>query len=141
MLSRLILVTIGLAVPFMAAAQTSSTTSDMNSEDIRSELYGVILEGTTGFEEFWTECIDSNGDTVYYFAGEILRGKMSLTDDGVICFDYEGRQLGGDNCFTARRSVGDQYLFFPADGFGNLFRTTRVIRGVDVCPEEAPALS
>lgn len=141
MLFRLALVALCGGFPLAAMAQHAPNARELNSETIQDEIYGVILEGTTGFDEYWTECIDLNGDTIYYFAGEVKRGKMKLYDPGVMCFAYDEADAETDNCFTARRLGSDQYVFEPANGLGNPFRTTRVIRNVDVCPEEAPALS
>lgn len=138
---RIFLLLAAIGCPLPSIAQTATNTSSLTSDEIRDELYGVILEGTTDFSEYWTECIDENGDTVYYYAGEVKRGKMALHDTGVICFSYDDADTPEDNCFVGRRSGSGQYVFDAADGFGSRFMTTRVIRNVDVCPEEAPALS
>tara|TARA_Y100000052_G_scaffold23793_1_gene25721 strand:+ start:41347 stop:41769 length:423 start_codon:yes stop_codon:yes gene_type:complete len=114
----------------------------LSSERIRNELLGVHLEGVSGAEDsFWTECIEPDGKTIYEFAGATLKGYMRVGENGLACFQYEGNERSGANCFIVMREGEGNYVFTSSSGTGKLFRTTRVVRNVTECPVASAGLS
>lgn len=126
----------GLAAP-AGATQDPAPLLPMSAAEVRATFFGVDMGGVTwGDGEPWRECIEPEGDTVYYFVGETRLGRAWVEDDARLCFTYP--ESDGDTppaCFQAFRR-GDGFVFYSR--FNGVFIAEFVNPGVKTCPREIP---
>lgn len=130
-----------LSLPAIADV-SQSIQGFLSADEITSELFGVSMAGVAGVsDDPWSECIEPDGDTVYNYAGVQRIGKMSVREDGMVCFRYDDENGVSSNCFMVSRIAGDGYVFSADVDGGSLFRTLTVTRNVSACPKGPGSLS
>ncbi|MBI1339192.1 hypothetical protein GC169_03120 [bacterium] len=131
----MLVVTAGAATAQTANAPSADAPNRaMTAEEIRSELFGVDMSGfTSSFSPegpvAWRECIEPEGATLYDFAGEVRRGRLTVSDEGGACFAYEDTAFESESCYRVSRVGTAGYVFWG----GGVFHATKVVRGVRRC--------
>lgn len=100
----------------------------------RKVFFGIDMSGVLeGAGLVWRECITPKGETTYWFAGEVLKGRLEVRQDGALCFRYAETNYQNEACYFAYAQGRGQYRFHPADGDGGVFATATT-RRVRACP-------
>lgn len=106
----------------------------MKPDEVKTALFGIDMQGYSPTSAMsWRECIDPKGETLYEIPGQIMRGRLIVSPDGLACFSYDLDDYATINCFVTYRS-GDG-LRFEGD-YGDLFVTTKVVTGVKSCERQ-----
>jgi hypothetical protein len=118
-----------------AFAQLAKGRGDaLKPDEVKAALLGIDMQGYSPTSAMsWRECIDPKGETLYEIPGQVLRGRLVISPDGLACFSYDLDDYSTVNCFVTYKS-GDG-LRFEGD-FGSLFVTTRVVTGVRSCERQ-----
>ncbi len=98
---------------------------------LREALFGIEMSGyspTFGFS--WRECIQPNGDTMYYTPGGVMHGKLTISGTGQACFAYEDDGYRTPSCYTTKQT--EKGLRFEGE-FDSVFITTKIVKGVTTC--------
>ena len=118
----------------------------LTTEDLEKELFGTHLFGhLMGSDIPFDECIEPDGETVYRFApdstviGYSSPGMMVVTPLAQACFSYPPDDDPNPSCFRVFR-YQDGYVF-DSVGASSRFIVTRIVRGVDICPEPGSFIS
>ncbi|WP_300056075.1 hypothetical protein [uncultured Roseobacter sp.] len=118
----------------------------LTSDDLEAELPGTHLFGhLMGSNISFDECIEPDGETVYRFAPESAEigysnpGQMVITPLAQACFSYPPDNDPNPSCFRVFR-YGDGYVF-DAVGATSRFVVTKVLRGIDICPDPGALIS
>jgi hypothetical protein len=121
----------GLAISGAAFAQNAGA---LTAADVRKAIFGVDLRGfhESSGEQF-RECVSPNGTTSYWFLGEFMEGRVSVRDDGAVCFAYRESNFQDQACWWSYRVRGNNFRFESVSGSGEAFVTTAAPR-VRVCP-------
>lgn len=124
------------AVLALAGAAAAATGRPLDAADAKRTFFGVDMSGVmpreTGGDVAWRECVDPAGETVYWFAGEVDRGRLRIREDGALCFSYKSTGYAEEGCFAAYAEAKGQYRFVGLDG-ESTFLTKRLRKGVKAC--------
>ncbi|MDP3737210.1 MAG: hypothetical protein Q8R02_07465 [Hyphomonadaceae bacterium] len=127
-----ILALAALAVAAPAAAQLKKGAGvPLKEAEATAALHGIEMQGyspTLGIS--WKECIQPNGETLYTTPDGVRNGKLLVSPRGEACFSYEDDDYASISCFITTRNGADGLRF---EGFGTIFITTRITKGVKVC--------
>ena len=127
-----ILALAALAFAAPAAAQLKKGSGvPMKEAEAKASLFGIEMQGyspTQGIS--WKECIQPNGETLYTTPDGVRNGRLLVSPAGQACFSYEDDDYASISCFTTTRNGADGLRF---EGFGTIFITTRITKGVKVC--------
>lgn len=124
-----------LALAVTAAALALAAARPLDAAQANRAFFGVDMSGVMKGESrdvAWRECVDPKGETVYWFEGEVDRGRLRIREDGALCFSYASRNYGDEGCFAAYPEGRDQYRFVSLDG-DSTFVTKRLRKGVKAC--------
>jgi len=125
---RLLFVAVLLACAAPALAQ-----GFMGAAEARRTFLGIDMEGVhRPSGERWRECIDRRGKTTYWFAGTIDEGRLTVRNDGALCFAYASRNYQDTGCWRIRPQGRGAFRFENVDGDRGVFVTTST-RRVSVC--------
>ena len=98
---------------------------------LREALFGIEMSGyspTFGFS--WRECIQPNGETMYYTPGGVMHGRLTISGTGQACFAYEDDGYRTPACYITKQT--EKGLRFEGE-FDSVFITTKVVKGVKTC--------
>lgn len=129
-----------LAVVMIAAlAGPALAQAAMNAAEARRTFFGIDMEGVhqpSGLH--WRECIDPAGKTAYRFGESIDEGRLTIRNDGALCFAYASRGFRDTGCWTIKRGGRGNYRFENADGGSGVFVTTATRRATSCQPRDTP---
>lgn len=129
----------GLSSSLAHAEKAPSVSSVMTAEELKTELFGVAMQGVAGpLESRWSECIDPEGDTVYRFDGMEMNGRLAITSNGLACFSYAHMDYQSPVCFKVSRTAQGYTFWGGAEG---VFRALDIERGVESCPAKMKPIS
>jgi hypothetical protein len=118
---------VALAAPALAEVKR------LSAAEARRTFIGLDMQGVhQPSGERWRECVDRNGRTTYWFGGSVLEGRLSIRNDGALCFAYGADQNPNSNCWHASPQSGGNYRFDAVDGSTGAFVTTAT-RRVNIC--------
>jgi hypothetical protein len=125
-----------LAAALLAAGFTLAAAPALTASEAKKQFLGFDMRGKlTGADEPFRECIDRAGKTKFWFEGELDEGRMTIRDDGALCFTYKSRNFQNPACFAAYRE-GKQFRFV-SDGGGAVWVTSST-RRVSTCVADVP---
>jgi hypothetical protein len=123
------LMAVALAAP--ATAQLARDAAALTEAQLKTALFGIEMTGFSPTYNFsWRECIQPNGETMYYTPEGVMRGRLTITNTGLACFAYEDDGYTTPACYKTKQT--DKGFRFEGD-FNSLFITTRVVKGVKTC--------
>jgi hypothetical protein len=123
-----------------APAKPPLRAQPLNQKQAQAELFGIDLRGFVNGDKTyrWRECINPDGNTVYYHDETEEKGLLRIDKNGMACFSYPPGNKMRESCFTAYRE-GKQFRF---QGYGSTFTTTSAQRVKACVPDtrtsEAP---
>lgn len=122
-----------VAVILLACATPALAQALMGAAEARRTFFGTDMEGVhQPSGERWRECVDPRGKTTYWFAGTIDEGRLTVRNDGALCFSYASRNFQDVGCWRIRPQGRGAFRFESVDGDGGVFVTT-AMRRVAVC--------
>jgi hypothetical protein len=84
----------------------------------------------------WRECIERDGSTHYWAGGNVIdQGKVTVRDNGEVCFSYKSSGYRDLACFTAERR-GQGWRFVSVNDPTSVFLATQA-RPVKSCPADS----
>lgn len=98
---------------------------------LRAALFGIEMKGyspTFGFS--WRECIQPDGQTLYYTPEGVMHGRLTISRGGQACFAYEDDGYRTPACYTTKQT--EKGLRFEGEA-DSLFITTSIVKGVKTC--------
>jgi hypothetical protein len=127
------------AAPEAAAQLAKGARLALTGEEARGRLYGVDMSGfSPSFSMSWRECIEPDGETLYETPMGQQKGRMTVSDEGVVCFAYEDTQYRDQSCYTV--TIGKNGLVFHGD-LGGVFVATSIVTGVESCTPDNDLIS
>lgn len=126
---------LAMAVIAPAAAQLKPDAVQwLNQDEARAALLGVDMDGYSPTARMaWRECIDPHGTTLYETPFGVQNGILEVNEAGEACFAYDDDDYSSWGCFRVRLT-GTGLVF--DNGFGDVFVTTSLVRGVRTCHAE-----
>jgi len=123
-----------IAFALAAAAAALAAAAPLDAARARATFFGVDMSGVTGGAApvAWRECVTPKGDTVYWFQGQVDRGRLRVRDDGALCFSYQSSGFHEEGCFAAFAARDGQYRFASLSG-DSTFVTRSIRTGVKAC--------
>jgi hypothetical protein len=128
-----------LTIALVAAASLLAAAQPLSADAARRTFFGVDMSGVMkgeGRDVPWRECVEASGETVYWFAGEVDRGRLRVREDGGLCFSYKSSGYADEACFAAYPEGRGQYRFVGVDG-GSVFITRQMRKIARACPTGA----
>lgn len=129
------------AVLLSVAAAPALAQAVMGAAEARRTFFGLDMQGVhepSGLR--WRECIDPRGNTTYWFGETVDQGRLTVRNDGALCFAYASRAYQDTACWRIKPQSGANYRFENADGASGVFVTTSTRRAT-VCEGPAPPMS
>jgi hypothetical protein len=109
--------------------------------EARRFFYGIDMQGKhQPSGDDWRECIDPDGKTAYWHNGVYDEGRLTIRNDGALCFSYASSGFRNQACWMVKRVDPTNYRFESADGDEGVFVTTRT-RPAQSCPGREAATS
>jgi hypothetical protein len=127
------------AVVLAALATPALAQAFMGAAEARRTFFGIDMEGVhqpSGSR--WRECIDRSGRTTYHFAGAVDAGRLTIRNDGALCFAYASRNYQDTACWRIRAQGRGSYRFESVDGETGVFVTTATRRVAGCTAEDTP---
>lgn len=122
-----------VALVLAALAGPALAQGFMGAAEARRTFMGIDMRGVhQPSGETWRECIDRNGKTTYWFAGAIDEGRLTVRNDGALCFSYASSGYGDVACWRIRPQGRGNYRFENVEGDAGVFVTTST-RRANVC--------
>lgn len=126
---------------FAAATTATAQSAYLSAPDARRIFYGIDMRGKhQPSNQDWRECIDPEGRTSYWFEGAYDRGRLTVRNDGALCFSYASSNYGRTACWKVRRLSATSYRFESVDGDAGVFIATAT-RPARACPAENAPIS
>lgn len=121
------------AVLLGCAAGAAAQAPFLSAREARAAFFGLDMGGVhqPGGAR-WRECTRRDGKTTYWYGDRIDQGRLTVRDDGALCFSYATTQYREASCWRARRE-GAGYRFEETTGSSDVFIATRAQR-VRSCP-------
>lgn len=126
------------AAVLIACATPALAQSAMGAAEARRTFFGMDMEGVhQPSGQRWRECIDARGKTTFWFAGMIDEGRLTVRNDGALCFSYASSNFRDVGCWRIKLQSRGAYRFEHVDGETGVFVTTsarrvRTCQGTDV---------
>jgi hypothetical protein len=106
----------------------------LNQEEARAALLGIDMDGYSPTAKMtWRECIDPEGVTLYETPFGVQNGILEVNEYGEACFAYDDDDYSTWGCFRVR--LTETGIVFDS-GYGDVFVTTSLMRGVRTCRAE-----
>lgn len=115
----------------LAFAQVAGDGMVLGARQVKAALFGIEMTGyspTAGFS--WRECIQPNGETMYYTPSGVMKGRLTISLKGEACFAYEDDGFATPSCYITKQT--EKGLRFEGE-FDSLFITTKIVKGVKTC--------
>lgn len=123
-----------LALAVAVIAGPAMAQAFLGAGEARRTFLGMDMEGVhQPSGERWRECIDPHGRTTYWYAGTVDEGRLTVRNDGVLCFSYASSQYQSNSCWRAIRQGRAGFRFESADGDGGGVFVTTGARRVSSC--------
>lgn len=105
----------------------------MGAAEARRVFMGIDMQGIhQPSGESWRECIDGQGRTTYWFGGAVDEGRLTVRNDGALCFSYASNGYADNACWRIRPQGRGNYRFEHVDGGDGVF-VTKSTRRARVC--------
>jgi hypothetical protein len=125
-----------LAAACVAAMLTVAASPALTAAEAKKQFFGFDMRGKQiGSDQPFRECIDRTGKTKFWFEGELDEGRMTVRQDGALCFSYKSRNFQDTACFAAYREGAN--FRFVSDGGGTIWVTSSA-RQVKQCVADVP---
>ncbi len=122
------------ALSVMTAAAWAQTSGYLSAPEVRRVFYGIDMRGThQPSGAAWRECVDPDGKTSYWHGGAYDEGRLTIRQDGALCFSYVSSGYRDNACWKVKRTNATNYRFESVDGDEGVFVTTRT-RAAQTCP-------
>jgi hypothetical protein len=124
----------GLAA--LVAFAAPALAKGINQAEAKRVFFGLDMGGIYEPDGSpWRECIERNGATRYWAGGDMIdEGKLTVRDNGEVCFSYKSSDYRNTSCFTADR-VGKGWRFTSVNDPTSVFLATQA-RPVKSCPSD-----
>jgi hypothetical protein len=124
---------LGLATPALAKA--------LSAAEAKKVFFGLDMTGVYEADGTpWRECVKPNGETIYWYRGTVDLGRLTIRNDGALCFAYKSSDYSQvDNCYTATRQGGGYRFTHVADPT-SVF-VAKQAKSIKACPDpDAPTV-
>lgn len=128
-----------LAIVAFTMAAPALAQDFMSAAEARRTFFGIDMEGVhqpSGAR--WRECIDRSGNSTYHFAGSIDAGRLTVRNDGALCWAYASRNWQNPACWRVRPQGRAGFRFESVNGDEGVFVTTATRRVAGCTAEDAP---
>ena len=128
------LVTALATLALTTGAVLAQTSGYLSAPEARRVFYGIDMQGThQPSGAAWRECVDPDGKTSYWYGGSYDEGRLTIRQDGALCFSYLSSGYRDNACWKVKRSSATNYRFESVDGDEGVFVTTRT-QAAQSCP-------
>lgn len=134
---RSLLLAAGCLVAFAAPAFAKA----LSAAEAKKAFFGRDMTGV--FEPdgaAWRECVKPDGETIYWYRGTVDYGRLTIRNDGALCFAYRSSNYSQtNNCYRAERA-GQGWRFTHVSDPTSVF-VARQVAPIKACPDpESPSV-
>jgi hypothetical protein len=127
--------TLFLAAGLFLALAPHALAKALTAAEANKIFFGLDMTGV--FEPDgtpWRECVKANGETIYWYRGTVDFGRLTVRNDGALCFAYESSDYAQtDNCYRADKQ-GAGYKFTHVTDLGSVF-VAKKVQSTKACPD------
>lgn len=118
---------LGMVSPALAKA--------LSAAEAKKAFFGLDMTGVYEPDGTpWRECVKPSGETIYWYRGTIDFGRLTIRNDGALCFAYKSTDYAQtDNCYNATR-VGGGYRFTHVSDPSSVF-VAKQAKPIKACPD------
>lgn len=121
-------------IALTTAAAAAQATGYLSAPEARRVFFGIDMRGThQPSGAAWRECVTPDGKTSYWHAGAYDEGRLTIRQDGALCFSYASSGYRDSACWKVKRVNPTNYRFESVDGDEGVFLTTRT-QPAQSCP-------
>jgi hypothetical protein len=96
--------------------------------EAKSTFFGLDMGGVFQPDGSpWRECISPNGQTRYWFDGYNDIGKLTIRNDGALCFSYAKTDYKRVGCYTAEKQ-GNGWRFTSVEDPSAVFVAQQAVK-------------
>ncbi|MGE3302778.1 MAG: hypothetical protein AB7M12_06660 [Hyphomonadaceae bacterium] len=93
-----------VAIAMLAGAGPALAAAAIQAGEAKATFFGLDMGGVYKPDGApWRECITPAGETTYWMDGAVDKGRLSVRDDGALCFSYASSQYQRQSCYWAVR--------------------------------------